>query len=1076
MGRNMQWRKHGGASLPRTPSSYKPQLEQLEDRIALNGDGEVLEGSTHELVALAAPVSHELRILEDVIVEGDRRRVIGPHHAGPGHPASPNTHFFAETGDAHHFAWLDHDPTTTNLIDIYYDFRPIGGFANQITAGQIAAVESALQMWQEAALDKINFIRNQSAPDADIINIGTGNLAALGYTSGPGGVLGLGGGDFTHNSDHTITGGVAWMDFADTWDETIGNGNPTGTFDYFTVAAQEIGHALGLGHTDDITTTDIMDGNYTAERTAASVHDKAHIRVAYATVVLVSQFDPLTGDNRYADVWGEGNYAYLGSYQGTGVAIIDIATPAAPVLVSQYTPASGGQFKDVVVQNAIGYFASDNGGGVHIVDLANPAAPLLLSRITSAISGFDSIHELFLDGRYLYLADSRTPTVKVFDVVNPAAPQFVRDILTTDPRFIHNITAINGRLFTSGWGGTTDIYDITNIGSQAPTLLGTVSSGSNSHSSWATDNNSILVSAREISAGDVRIYDVSNPASSVLLASITAASLGIDAYSPHNPMIVGDLLFISWYQAGVQVLDIRNPANPIHIGVYDTFSAAVSGFDGNWGVYPFLGLDRVLLSDLDGGLFVVDARSLETLPGITVSPTSGLVTTEAGGTAGFTVVLDSRPTADVTVAISSSDTSEGVVSLPSLTFTPANWSTPQTVIVAGVDDAVDDGDFAYTIFTAAATGAAEYVGINPADVSAVNLDNDTVGITVAPTSGLVTSEAGGTASFSVVLATQPTANVTIAISSSDTTEGIVSASALTFTPADWNVPQTVIVTGVDDTIDDGDVAYTVISAAATGAAEYAGINPADVSVTNLDNDPTANANSMFVWDILFESRLRGKQQAHDERIRVAIRRDSDANGIAESTDAPVAGATIRVVVTGPLTATFNGTTDSAGLFVSKWLNAVPNGTYLAEVTVLTHSTYVWNRDLDPTANDTDLDADNLPDQQHNKPHAALPSPDPATANPAAANTTSAARPAFQSDTRTSMALEGPDNADLRPTVFTSADDRELITALTESRLRDRALGGDTMVDDAIGLVLSDPDLDLRYMDAIENLLRARATA
>ena len=57
-------------------------------------------------------------------------------------------------------------------------------------------------------------------------------------------------------------------------------------------------------------------------------------------------------------------------------------------------------------------------------------------------------------------------------------------------------------------------------------------------------------------------------------------------------------------------------------------------------------------------------------PGITVSPTSGLVTTEAGGMDTFTVVLNTEPTADVTIRLSSSDTTEGtVVPPPILTFT-----------------------------------------------------------------------------------------------------------------------------------------------------------------------------------------------------------------------------------------------------------------------------------------------------------------------------------------------------------------------------------------------------------------------
>src|SRR5439155_1454207 len=68
-------------------------------------------------------------------------------------------------------------------------------------------------------------------------------------------------------------------------------------------------------------------------------------------------------------------------------------------------------------------------------------------------------------------------------------------------------------------------------------------------------------------------------------------------------------------------------------------------------------------------------------PGNTVTPTSGLTTTEGGGTATFTVVLDSQPSANVTIGLSSNDLTEGTVSPASLTFTPGNWNVAQTVTV-----------------------------------------------------------------------------------------------------------------------------------------------------------------------------------------------------------------------------------------------------------------------------------------------------------------------------------------------------------------------------------------------------------
>src|SRR2546428_366664 len=144
--------------------------------------------------------------------------------------------------------------------------------------------------------------------------------------------------------------------------------------------------------------------------------------------------------------------------------------------------------------------------------------------------------------------------------------------------------------------------------------------------------------------------------------------------------------------------------------------------------------------------------------GIAVSPTSGLTTTEGGGTATFTVVLTSQPTANVTIGLSSSDLTEETVAPASVTFTPGNWNAAQTVTVTGADDFVVDGSVAYTIVTAAATSTdGVYNGMNAADVGVTNTDNDTASITVIPTSGLTTTEGGGTATFTVALTSQPTA-------------------------------------------------------------------------------------------------------------------------------------------------------------------------------------------------------------------------------------------------------------------------------------------------------------------------------
>jgi hypothetical protein len=126
--------------------------------------------------------------------------------------------------------------------------------------------------------------------------------------------------------------------------------------------------------------------------------------------------------------------------------------------------------------------------------------------------------------------------------------------------------------------------------------------------------------------------------------------------------------------------------------------------------------------------------------------------------------------------------------------------------------------------------------------------NDIHGITVNPTSGLVTTEAGDTATFTVVLNTQPTTTVTIDLSSDDTSEGTVSPASLTFTTGNWSIAQTVTVTGVDDNIDEGNQSYTIVTAAATSSDQsYSGLNATDVSVTNTDNDITGDQPLAGSW-------------------------------------------------------------------------------------------------------------------------------------------------------------------------------------------------------------------------------------
>ena len=236
---------------------------------------------------------------------------------------------------------------------------------------------------------------------------------------------------------------------------------------------------------------------------------------------------------------------------------------------------------------------------------------------------------------------------------------------------------------------------------------------------------------------------------------------------------------------------------------------------------------------------VVEYLNGTTVAGISVSAaSSSATTTELGGQVTFSVVLDSAPTADVTIPVSSSDETEGAVNVASLTFTSSNWSTPQTVTVTGQNDFIDDGNIAYSVVLGAAISSDSlYNGKNAADVSLTNQDNDTAGVTVsAPSPGNQTSENLTSVSFTIRLDSEPTASVSIGLSSSDLTEGTVNVPSVTFTAANWSVPQTITVTGVNDDLYDGNIAYTIVTVATSVDTLYNNRTVTDVALVNLDND------------------------------------------------------------------------------------------------------------------------------------------------------------------------------------------------------------------------------------------------
>ena len=212
----------------------------------------------------------------------------------------------------------------------------------------------------------------------------------------------------------------------------------------------------------------------------------------------------------------------------------------------------------------------------------------------------------------------------------------------------------------------------------------------------------------------------------------------------------------------------------------------------------------------------------QTSAGIVVSPatstTSRLQTTEAGGTAEVAVTLATGPTANVVLDVASSDTTRGTVLPASLTFTSTTWNAAQTVTLTGANDSpgpsnlnpiVGKQNYEVTLtVNQMATGDARYDALSVMTVYAVNADNEHDLDVPAVVAGLTVKE-GEMKSFTVELTIQPTADVTVRVESLNTAEGTVSPEWLIFTSTTWNTAQIVTVSGEEDNIHEGPVAWRV---------------------------------------------------------------------------------------------------------------------------------------------------------------------------------------------------------------------------------------------------------------------------
>ena len=360
----------------------------------------------------------------------------------------------------------------------------------------------------------------------------------------------------------------------------------------------------------------------------------AHAQYDHQNISLLGQFndstvaaEPVYGI-RYQAVWGwvdpinAREYGIIGTTAGT--YIVEVSNPTVPV-VRDYVPGKSAAriWHEYKTYGNYLYAVSDGGGNtLQIIDMSYlPDSVHIIHDTTSII---ESVHTIFIDGMHLYGGSVNTPglapsSMNVYSLSDPENPTLLRRLDQDYPfvDHVHDMFVVNDTIFAScGYQGLyifhydEGLNQFVQLGS-----LTTYPDQGYNHSSFISIDHSMLYMCDEVGSGlAVKVVDITD----MLAPTVVDTFYSNPGATPHNPYVIGDILYVAYYQDGVYSYDISTPSAPVKNGFFDTHPQNTPGtypgtpYQGCWSVFTDLPSGVLLASDMQLGLFTLDVSQLIT--------------------------------------------------------------------------------------------------------------------------------------------------------------------------------------------------------------------------------------------------------------------------------------------------------------------------------------------------------------------------------------------------------------------------------------------------------------------------------
>ncbi|MBQ9395468.1 MAG: hypothetical protein IJU23_08120 [Proteobacteria bacterium] len=287
--------------------------------------------------------------------------------------------------------------------------------------------------------------------------------------------------------------------------------------------------------------------------------------------------------------------------------------------------------------------------------------------------------------------------------------------------------------------------------------------------------------------------------------------------------------------------------------------------------------NTALASDGFASCLQMSAPETEHLGGFDMIEPDGYQVSEDGAEQLFAFALNMQPESDVYVTLTSSDDSEGVVDVEEHIFTPENWSDPVFVTVRGVDDEEVDGTRAFSVNITAISEDPNFSDVSKY-MTFECIDNEpAVPDIIFSTKEISIYEYGYSSELYIQLASKPgltedgsDASVVVTFASDNKDEADVTTESFVFTAENWDVPQTVTITGIGDKIVDGtkEVTLSVTSSSnevdcENGCYDNREYDPIKIEVLDVDVETQVAAEKSVKLRIMAANTTSGNKQSYD---------------------------------------------------------------------------------------------------------------------------------------------------------------------------------------------------------------------